>query len=212
MDLHDYFLMQQGARIMKNAHYFEIYERHLRRFVGHPVTMFEIGTGQGGACRMWKNYFGPKSTIVTIDIDDKARFAEPQVHPRRGDQADHAFLQSLVDEFGAPDIILDDGSHEMHDINASFDFLFPAMSPRGTYVIEDIDGAYWPSRGGGPGHPNSIIERAKNLIDDMNSIYRQDRQTDQRSTRDIYSIAFYQMILVIERTPQLNRTLMNLPT
>jgi cephalosporin hydroxylase len=171
MDRYTYFLTHTDRTIVKNAHYFPIYERYFRRFVGHPITMCEIGTGDGGSCRMWKHYFGPIARIVTIDINDLRHFEEPQIFARTGEQSDPEFPNELPQEFWPPDIVLDDGSHMMEHINAGFDVLFPRISVAGTYLVEDLDGAYWPSRGGGLGSPGSIIERCKTLIDEMNAVY-----------------------------------------
>ena len=97
-----------------------------------------------------KYYFGPMARIVTIDIVDKTEFEGGfQIFVRTGDQSDQNFLEALVVEFGAPDIVLDDGSHMMGHINASFDVLFPRLSANGIYLVENMDGAYWPVRGGG---------------------------------------------------------------
>jgi hypothetical protein len=79
MDLQTYFLLHSNRNIIKASHYFPIYERHFSRYVGHTITMFEIGTGDGGACQMWKYYFGPRARIVTIDLSDKQQFEEPQI-------------------------------------------------------------------------------------------------------------------------------------
>jgi hypothetical protein len=32
------------------------------------------------------------------------------------------FLQQIIDEFGSPDVVLDDGSHMMSDMRASSNF------------------------------------------------------------------------------------------
>ncbi len=48
---------------------------------------------------------------------------------------------------------------------------FPSMS-KGVYLVEDLDGAYWPMRGGGLAIPNPFIERSKTLVDSMNSDYQ----------------------------------------
>jgi cephalosporin hydroxylase len=112
VDLYQYFLTQSGRNILKYPHYFPIYERHFARFCGHPITMFEIGTGEGGSAKMWKQYFGPTARIVTIDIVPKKDIEEPQVFVRTGSQADPQFLGSLITEFGPPDIVLDDGAHK----------------------------------------------------------------------------------------------------
>jgi cephalosporin hydroxylase len=211
MDLYQYFITQQGRNIIKNPHYFPIYERHFGRFVGHPITMFEIGTGEGGSCQMWKYYFGPMATIVTIDIARRPEFAENQIIVRTGDQSDPLFLNELIKEFGPPDIVLDDGSHMMDHINASFDVLFPKMSNKGVYLVEDLDGAYWPERGGGVGSPSSFIERSKKLIDEMNAGYTRGQITRGPFGHCILSISFYNSIVVIERTSSLNRELMRRP-
>ncbi|MGQ0675981.1 MAG: hypothetical protein ACT4N4_07855 [Rhodospirillales bacterium] len=58
------------------------------------------------------------------------------------------FLKRLVDNHGPFDIVVDDGSHRPDDMLASFGFLFPRMSERGIYVIEDTQTAFWPKWGG----------------------------------------------------------------
>ena len=211
MDLYQYFLTQNRRNILKNPHYFPIYERHFHRFVGHTPTMFEIGTGEGGSCLMWKYYFGPMARIVTIDIEEKRGIEEPQIFVRRGNQADPVFLHELLAEFGPPDIVLDDGSHMMEHINASFDVIFPHMSRSGVYLVEDLDGAYWPDRGGGLGAPTSFVERAKHLIDQMNADFSKD-VTRTILGRDLLSVSFYPMIVAIEKTPYLNKSIVRMPT
>lgn len=57
---------------------------------------------------MWKRYLGPMARIVTIDIVPK-NIEESQIYVRTGDQSDETFLRSLVNEFGRPDIVIDDG-------------------------------------------------------------------------------------------------------
>ena len=117
--------------------------------------------GEGGSALMWKYYFGPSAKIVTIDVEDRRFIEEPQIYFRRGDQGDAKFLNSIIDEFGPPDIVLDDGSHMMNDINVSFSTLFPAMGKDAVYLVEDLDGAYWEGRGGGFLRPQSFIEKSK---------------------------------------------------
>ena len=211
MDLYQYFLTQNGRNILKFPHYFPIYERHFSKFVDHPITMFEIGTGEGGSCQMWKYYFGPTARIVTIDIHNKKAFEESQIYVRTGSQADPNFLQELVAEFGAPDIVLDDGSHMMEHINVSFDVLCPRMSPKGVYLVEDLDGAYWKVRGGGLRNPNSFVERCKNLVDELNADFTGGAVTKSPMGEYLFSISFYQMLIVLEKTPYMNRTMTRLP-
>ncbi|MBV9859805.1 MAG: class I SAM-dependent methyltransferase [Alphaproteobacteria bacterium] len=197
--------------MLKNPHYFPIYERHLSRYVGHPVTVFEIGTGEGGSCQMWKYYFGPMCRIVTIDIADKKEFAESQIFVRTGSQDDAEFLGNIVAEFGPPDIVLDDGSHLMTHINASFRALFPAMSTNGTYLVEDLNTAYWADFGGGLRVGGSFIERCKLLIDEMNAEYTNGALAPSAEGRAICNISFYKGIVVLEKAPFINTLLLRRP-
>ncbi len=206
MNIYHNFLNQKGRRIIKNVHYFIIYEKYFERYINRPVTFFEIGTGDGGSARMWKEYFGAMARIVTIDVQDRKFVEESQIFFRRGSQDDPAFLKSLVEEFGAPDIVFDDGSHHMLHINKTFDVLFPLLSSSGVYLVEDLNAAYIPAQGGGYKKPGTFIERCKDLIDEVNrgapqSVYG----------KSIFSISFFDKVVVIEKTPYVNTELLNLP-
>jgi hypothetical protein len=39
--------------------------------------------------------------------------------------------------------VLDDGSHVMSHINASFTVLYPGLNRNGVYLVEDLHTAYW---------------------------------------------------------------------
>lgn len=117
MGLWDLFMTHRGRTIHKWVHYFPVYERHFAPYVGRPIVLVEIGVSSGGSLQLWKKYFGPYARIIGIDIDPAcAAFEEPQIAVRIGDQADRGFLATVVDEFGAPDIVIDDGSHVMDDV------------------------------------------------------------------------------------------------
>jgi len=209
VDLYSYFLTQQGRRIIKNTHFFVVYERFFRQFVNTPVLMFEIGTGDGGSAQMWKHYFGPMARIVTIDIRDCKEFEESQIYARTGSQRDPEFLRALVAEFGTPDIANDDGSHLMADVHASFETLYPLMSPRGVYVIDDLNTAYFEEFGGGFKKPGSFIERCKNLVDELNAPWtRTLRRPSSHAPR--FSISFFDSMVVVERG-MVNKELLYLP-
>ena len=50
-------------------------------------------------------------------------------------------LGELADEL---DLVVDDASHTYEETRASFEFLFPLLSPGGIYVIEDWSWAHHP--------------------------------------------------------------------
>jgi hypothetical protein len=212
MNLYNYFLTNQGARIIKNAHYFRVYEQYFARFVNTPVLMYEIGTGEGGSAQMWKRYFGPMARIVTIDVRDCSHVAESQIYVRTGSQNDEVFLNGLLGEFGSPDIVLDDGSHRMPDVNKSFDVLFPHLKSGGVYLVEDLNTAYWPDMGGGYKAPGSFIERAKDFIDQLYAEQGNGGPVPETEfTRTAFSIAFFYCMVVMEKSAYVNKELLYLP-
>jgi hypothetical protein len=212
VDTYNYFLTQSGRNILKNPHFFPIYERHFSPFRNRATTFLEIGTGEGGSCQMWKYYFGPYARIITIDVEDKRQCEELQIYPRRGSQSDTGFLSALLEEFGLPDIVLDDGSHMMDDISATFEFMFPRMHGNGVYMVEDLDGAYWPARGGGLRASGSFIERCKHLVDEMNAEYTEGALQPSDQGRDLINVSFYPMVAVLEKSPFNNRKMVRKPT
>lgn len=209
MSLYQIFLSNTDRPIHKSCHYFFAYERHFGRYVGHPVTFLEVGAGDGGSSQMWKRWLGPLARIVTIDRNEVCKqYADEQVAVRIGDPSDPAFLQSLIDEFGIFDAVLDDGSHHMEHVTRSFDFLYERIAANGVYMIEDMHTAYWPDYGGGRGDPRSMIERFKGLIDDLNADHVRDGTVAPSAfTRQTVAMTAYDSILVFERAPFVNKSM-----
>jgi hypothetical protein len=184
----------------KWKHYFPIYERHFCDFVYKPVTVLEIGVGRGGSLQMWKRYFGPHAQIIGIDIDPNCKnVEEDQIAIRIGQQQDEQLLQSVIDDFGTPDIVLDDGSHVMSHILASFQFLYPLLPKSGVYMVEDLHTAYWSDYEGGLRKPASFIEVCKGFIDDLNAEHTQGALPPSQFTRSTLGIHFYDSVVVFER-------------
>jgi hypothetical protein len=186
--------------IHKWKHYFPIYERHFKDFVYKPVTFVEIGCGLGGSLQMWKRYFGPHARIIGIDINPACKkFEEDQIEIYVGPQQDVQFLQTVLDEVGTPDIVIDDGSHVMSHITASFQFLYPQMLKNGIYLVEDLHTAYWEDYEGGLRKPSSFIEFCKNLIDELNADYTRGALPATEFTNSTAGLHFYDSIVVFER-------------
>ena len=162
--------------------------------------MFEIGVAQGGSLDMWNRYFGPYAQIVGIDINpDCKRLESDQISIRIGDQADAAFLGQLIEEFGHPDVVIDDGSHRMSDISNTFEFLYPKLSPNGVYFVEDLHTCYWPEYEGGLHKPESFIELAKQLIDELNAMHTRGAMSETEFSRTTTGIHFYDSCIAFER-------------
>ena len=197
--LWDIFLNHQGRLIHKWKHYFPVYERHFVQFVNRPITFMEIGVSKGGSLQMWKKYFGPHAQIVGIDIDPSVLFDEDQISVRIGSQSDVGFLAQIVEEFGVPDVVLDDGSHRMGDVLTSFEFLYPLMPKGGVYFVEDMHTAYWAEYEGGLRTPDSFIEKSKHLVDELNADHSRGAVDPTDFTRSTHSISFYDSCVVFER-------------
>ena len=149
---------------------------------------------------MWKRFFGPHCQIVGLDIDPRCmELEEDQIAIRIGDQSDSSFLQEVIDEFGTPSVILDDGSHMMAAVLKSFGFLYPRMASDGVYFVEDMHTSYMSKYGGGTGRPGSFIEHAKGLIDELNADWTQGAVPVSEFTRNTLSIHFYESCVVFER-------------
>ena len=194
------FLTNKDRMIHKWTHYFPIYERHFDRFKNTSPLILEIGCGQGGSLQMWKKYFGPNAEIVGIDIKpDCQEYEEDQIRIFIGDQSDPIFLDRLLGEIGIPDIVIDDGSHVMRHVNASFDFLYPQVSKNGVYLVEDMHAAYWPELEGGYLQKESFIERSKGLVDSLNAYHSRGAVQVDGFTRNTTSIHFYDSVVVFEK-------------
>lgn len=196
----DFLTNADRPLIHKWKHYFPAYERHLTRFINTDVVFLEIGLGAGGSSPMWKRFLGPHARIVGIDVRSECKqFEDDQIDVRIGSQSDTAFLSAVIEEFGVPDVVLDDGSHYMRDVNATFDFLYPKMARNGLYMIEDLHTAYWPTAGGGLRSPDSFIERAKHMIDELNADHVGPDMPPTEFTRSTLSMHFYDSLVILEK-------------
>lgn len=212
MSLWAEFLTNSGRPIHKWKHYFPVYESHFGRYVNRPMKFLEIGCWLGGSLQMWKRYFGPHAMIVGIDINPEcAAFEEDQIAVRIGDQADPDFLKAVVDEFGAFDAVLDDGSHVMEHIATSFAFLYPRTAEDGIYMVEDLHTAYMENFGGGLRRPDTFIEFCKDMIDELNGYWCGPEAPPTEFTRTTQSMHFYDSIVAFERGRTLPRHALVMP-
>lgn len=154
--------------------YTPVYDELFSRLRDRPIRLLEIGVGgpdlktSGGASlAMWADYF-PEAQITSIDIMEKRLPPHPRIKLFQGSQDDAALLKRVCDERGPFDIIIDDGSHVPKHVVASFQHLFPALTEGGTYVIEDMQTAFWPRFGGSILHGGDTVKLARTLIECLN--------------------------------------------
>lgn len=183
----------EGNGIYKWEHYFEIYHRHLARFVGKRVNILEIGVYSGGSLEMWSAYFGPNCHIYGVDIEPACKkYERDNISVFVGDQADRAFWHSFKKQVNAVDVVIDDGGHSPEQQRITLEELLPLLSPGGVYICEDIHARF-----------NEFTAFALALVDHLNEADRvagpniECAATNFQSA--IHSIHFYPFVLVIEK-------------
>jgi predicted O-methyltransferase YrrM len=125
--------------IWKWRHYLDIYHRHLARFRGTVAHVLEIGVYGGGSLEMWRDYFGPLSSIYGIDIDPRCeQHAGERIRITVGDQADPVLWEQFRRDVPVLDVVIDDGSHESDHQIATLEALLPHLRPGGVYICEDV--------------------------------------------------------------------------
>ncbi len=186
----------------KRVHYLDVYERHFRRFVDRKPVVLEIGVAGGGSLRLWQSYFGPGTQVIGLDIRPGCRtHRAPGIEVIIGSQDDPVVLDRILDKYRI-DVVIDDGSHHMDHVRATFDHLYPRIDKHGCYLVEDMHTAYWEEYGGGLNAPNSFIEFTKSKLDEINAVHTRGAVAPTTFTASTASIHVYDSIVVFERAPQ----------
>ena len=129
----------EGLGIFKFKHYFDIYHRHLSKFVGESVHVVEIGVQSGGSLEMWRQYFGPKSHVTGIDIDEKCKYyGNSATTIVIGDQANRSFWKEFREHSAPVDVLIDDGGHQPEQQMVALEEMLPYLRPGGVYICEDV--------------------------------------------------------------------------
>ncbi len=120
------------------------YEHYLSKLRDQPIRLLEIGVLDGKSLATWAEYF-PHASLYGLDIDpDCKRFANERTQILTGSQSDQDFLAEICRQVPEGfDIIIDDGSHYVKHVIASFAGLFGSLKPGGLYIIEDLHIANW---------------------------------------------------------------------
>jgi hypothetical protein len=190
------------------AHYYTPhYQLHFKKFKYRKINLLEIGVGgyedphQGGnSLRMWKKYF-TFGKIYSIDIYDKSFFQKKRIKIFKGSQVDSNFLDTVTNEIGELDIIIDDGSHINEHVIETFKLLFPKLNDGGIYVIEDVQTSYWKGYGGDSenlNNPKTIMNYFKSLTDALNNKeFLRPGYVQSYYDKKIISIYFYHNLIFI---------------
>jgi 23S rRNA U2552 (ribose-2'-O)-methylase RlmE/FtsJ len=204
--LHKYFLNNSHKRLHKWVHYFDIYERHLERFRGSSPVMVEIGVMGGGSLAMWKEYLGPGSKIIGIDINPQCKEHEGDgIEVFIGSQDDPSIINEIFLKYPDIDIVLDDGSHIMHHMISSFELMYNRINSNGVYIVEDTHTCYWDEYDGGLRRKGSFMEFVKLKMDEINAVHTKEALPITEFTRSTDYIACYDSVVAFERKKQGHR-------
>lgn len=183
--------------------YTAIYTTYFDKLRDRTFDLIEIGIGGGankesggGSLRMWKQYF-PKANIVGVDIFDKSFFEEKRIKTFIGNQSDVLFLDALTEKYNF-EVIIDDGSHMSYDVISSFLNLYPKMSSKGLYIIEDTHTCFYDSDE--KYHGISTIEFFKSLVEYIPFCTANDFNSEEKwSLEPIDFIHFYPKMIIIQK-------------
>lgn len=159
--------------------YVEWYEKYFEPMRDKNIKILEIGFDRGGSARLWEAYF-PHAEIHFIDYDRDCLARTQGLYRTKlhlVDIANQGQLEAFLRHAGGNfDVIIDDGSHIVHEQLTAFKLLFPHLKSSGIYVIEDLFGSYWKFKGGGGTQENPqrsaecTVSFLCSLIDDVNFI------------------------------------------
>jgi hypothetical protein len=192
--------------------YLPIYTKHFRLIRTRKLRMLEIGIGGysdpnigGASLRMWKAFF-PHSEILGADLHAKIGLDEPRIRTFLLDQANVESLQTLRDEVGQLDIIVDDGSHINSHVLLTFETLFPVVRPGGFYCVEDVQTSYWEEYGGDANdhaNRNTVMGYFREAADALNYPYfRRSSPPVSSMLKFVMGVHFYRNLIIIEKSKE----------
>jgi hypothetical protein len=189
-----------GRGVWKWLHYFDIYHRHLNKFVGSKVHIVEVGIYSGGSLEMWREYFGEDCYIYGIDIEHACKTYENSfTKVFIGDQVNRNFWREFKGEVPTVSILIDDGGHHAEQQIVTLEEMFPHLIPGGIYICEDVHGEFnrFASYVQGMSHNLNAFSRVEKFDGVEGSSVHCKPTSLQAWIRGIH---FYPYIIVIEKT------------
>jgi len=127
--------------------YFDaVYEKYFSPLRDKVLSFCEVGVGgfwgdvgwvPGNSLRVWEEYF-TNANILGLDINSYDLKNEGRITVDWIDQSKRDVVEKYSEKLGEQDIILDDGSHNMHDQQITFALFFKNLKKGGIFVIEDL--------------------------------------------------------------------------
>ena len=125
--------------------YLDEYEDKLSHYQTLPIKLLEVGILNGGSLEIFSKYFSNAELILGCDIDQKCK----ELHYENlntkiiiGDVNQEKIKNEIV-KHSKFDIILDDGSHNSHDIVGTFCNYFKYLKDGGLFIVVYLHCSYW---------------------------------------------------------------------
>lgn len=193
-----------GRLLNKWEHYLGIYDIFFPRYRNKEIILLEFGIAHGGSLELWRNYFGPKATIIGVDVNPECKkFEAENTKIFIGSQEDKDFLTELKKQVPKADILIDDGGHTMKQQIVTFNEMFDHVKPDGLYICEDTHTSYWKEYYGGYKKKSSFIEYAKNWVDDLHGWHFKVKGKPYITpiTKTVKGLHFYDSMVILEKQP-----------
>jgi SAM-dependent methyltransferase len=185
--------------------YFDVYEKHLGKFVGKSPRILEIGVLGGGSIEMWLKYFGEGTQVIGVDINEECLdyTFDGNAKVVMGDQGNPEFWDQYLSDQKGFDIVIDDGSHVMQHQITTLNKVFPRLNVGGVYICEDTHTSYWPQPWGGTFRgAGTFLEHSKRVTDILNQQHFQGQPIMPEVLSNyqcLHSVSFYNSVVVFER-------------
>jgi predicted O-methyltransferase YrrM len=128
----------------KGHGYSKFYNDELKEKKKDTINILEIGSYSGSSAAAFSKYF-VNSKIFCLDINiTNFKYKSKKINVYGIDITQKReivnFFKAIEQNSNKPyfDIIIDDGSHKLHDILFAFNIFFKNLKSNGTYVIEDF--------------------------------------------------------------------------
>lgn len=133
--------------------YLPFYDLLFEPYKDKKINILEIGYLDGGSLQMWEDYF-QHASIRGIDITDEYRqkwgvtykTGRVKTEIRDSNTLDAEYFKDF-----RPDIVIDDGSHNINDQLYTVKTIYPILSEGGLLIIEDF------------GSPEELLPHFRNL-------------------------------------------------
>lgn len=133
-------ILKHNNTTIKSHNYTPFYEKYLKNIKNNKIRILELGSHEGKGLAAFYFFF-PKSSLFGANINPfQMCYQSNRIEEIYIDVSSKETLKNFCKYFkDGFDIIIDDASHNLHDILLTLPLLFKKLNRGGFYVIEDIN-------------------------------------------------------------------------